>query len=88
VIGEAESVWHSVIHDFESNRLKSFYVGERTSLEKLVKARRDLYSDKYKVKNSLQTARGCPMDCEFCSVTTFNGVKYRQRPVEEVLDEL
>jgi len=28
------------------------------------------------------------MDCEFCSVTVFNGGKYRQRPVEEVLDEL
>jgi radical SAM superfamily enzyme YgiQ (UPF0313 family) len=28
------------------------------------------------------------MDCEFCSVTSFNGRTYRQRPVEEVLDEL
>jgi len=88
VIGEAESVWQSLIHDFKSNRLKRFYIGEHTSLEKLVKARRGLYSDKYKIKNSVQTARGCPMDCEFCSVTTFNGGKYRQRPVEEVLDEL
>ncbi len=88
VIGEAESVWHSLIHDFETNRLKRFYIGEHTSLENLVRARRHLYSDKYKIKNSVQTARGCPMDCEFCSVTTFNGGKYRQRPVEEVLDEL
>lgn len=88
VIGEAESVWQSLIHDFKNNRLKKFYRGEHTSLEKLVKAGRDLYSDKYKIKNSVQTARGCPMDCEFCSVTIFNGGKYRQRPVEEVLDEL
>lgn len=28
------------------------------------------------------------MDCEFCSVTAFNGRRYRRRPVEEVLDEL
>ena len=28
------------------------------------------------------------MDCEFCSVTTFNGLRYRRRPVEDVLDEL
>jgi len=88
VIGEAESVWQSLIHDFKSNRLKRFYIGEHTSLEKLVKPIRGLYSDKYKIKNSVQTARGCPMDCEFCSVTTFNGGKYRQRPVEEVLNEL
>jgi radical SAM superfamily enzyme YgiQ (UPF0313 family) len=88
VIGEAESVWQSLIYDFENNRLKRLYRGEHTSLEKLVKARRELYSDKYKIKNAVQTARGCPMDCEFCSVTVFNGGKYRQRPVEEVLDEL
>ena len=28
------------------------------------------------------------MDCEFCSVTSFNGHTYRQRPVENVLDEI
>jgi radical SAM superfamily enzyme YgiQ (UPF0313 family) len=28
------------------------------------------------------------MDCEFCSVTAFNGHRYRQRPVDDVLDEL
>jgi radical SAM superfamily enzyme YgiQ (UPF0313 family) len=88
VIGEAESVWQGLIHDFKNNRLKRFYKGEHTSLEKLVKAGRDLYSDRYKIKNTVQTARGCPMDCEFCSVTIFNGGKYRQRPVQEVLNEL
>ncbi len=28
------------------------------------------------------------MDCEFCSVSAFNGRRYRQRPVSEVLDEI
>ncbi len=28
------------------------------------------------------------MDCEFCSVSSFNGRRYRRRPVDEVLDEL
>jgi len=88
VIGEAESVWQSLLHDFESNELKRFYRGERTSLENLVKPRRDLYPVKYRFKDSVQTARGCPNDCEFCSVPAFNGRTYRQRPVEEVLDEI
>ena len=89
VIGEAESVWQNLIHDFENNELKRFYQGERTSLENLVKPRRDLYNSyKYKVIDYVQTARGCPMDCEFCSVPTLHGRTYRQRPVEEVLDEL
>lgn len=87
VIGEAESVWQGLLHDFERNELKRFYRGERISLENLVKPRRDVYPDRYKV-DFVQTARGCPNDCDFCSVTTFNGRTYRQRPVEEVLDEL
>ncbi len=88
VIGEPESVWPDLIHDFENNELKKFYRGERTSLENLVKPRLDIYSKKYRFKAFVQTARGCPMDCEFCSVTVFYGRTYRQRPVEEVLDEL
>lgn len=28
------------------------------------------------------------MDCDFCSVTSYNGRRYRRRPVEHVLDEL
>jgi len=88
VICEAESVWQSLLRDFENNELKRFYRGERTSLENLVRPRNDLYCDRYRLKAAVQTARGCPMDCEFCSVTAFNGRTYRQRPVEEVLDEL
>jgi radical SAM superfamily enzyme YgiQ (UPF0313 family) len=88
VIGEAESVWQTVLHDFECNELQRFYHGERISLENSIRPRRDLYSShKYKA-NFIQTARGCPNDCEFCSVTIFGGRLYRQRPVEEVLNEL
>lgn len=87
VIGEAESVWRDLLRDFESNELKPFYRGQRVSLENLVKPRRDLYSKRYRLI-SVETSRGCPNDCEFCSVPNFNGRTYRQRPVQEVLDEL
>ncbi|MDY6853298.1 MAG: cobalamin-dependent protein [Thermodesulfobacteriota bacterium] len=89
VIGEAESVWSDLIHDFESNQLKRYYKGERISLNNLVQPRMYLYkSRKYRVKDVVQTARGCPNDCEFCLVTTLYGRTYRQRPVDELLDEL
>ena len=87
VIGEAESVWPGLIQDFEQGELKKSYKGERISLENQVKPRRDLYSKRYRLQ-SVETSRGCPNDCEFCSVTAFNGHLYRQRPVEQVLDEL
>ncbi len=87
VIGEAESVWGNVLSDFEKGKLKNIYQGGRPSLVGLKQPRRDLFSKDYKVA-TIQTSRGCPMNCDFCSVTAFNGGEYRQRPVEEVLDEL
>ncbi len=86
VINEAESVWHEVITDAEAGKLKQIYKGVWQSLEGLPMPRRDLFHPDY-VFGSIQTSRGCPMKCDFCSVHTFNGSKYRQRPISEVLDE-
>ena len=87
VVGEAESVWPDVIADAEAGSLKQRYEGEHSDLKGLPVPRRDLFSDNY-ICDSIQTTRGCPHDCEFCSVSQFNGFTFRQRPVEEVLDEL
>lgn len=37
---------------------------------------------------SIQTQRGCPWDCSFCTVTKLNGHKLRGHSVERVLDML
>ncbi len=87
VIGEAEGVWNTVIDDFTNNRLKKRYYGELSELNHSATPRRDLFHKSYSYAN-IQTTRGCPMSCDFCSVHTFNGSKYRQRPVNEVLDEI
>jgi len=87
VIGEAESVWPQVIADFETGRMQQVYRGEWLDLAGMPQPRHDLFHPGYRL-GSIQTSRGCPMDCEFCSVTAFNGRRYRQRPVEGVLDEL
>jgi radical SAM superfamily enzyme YgiQ (UPF0313 family) len=49
-----------------------------------VSPRIELYNPGYTF-GSLQTTRGCPMKCEFCSVHTFNGSKYRLRPIEQAV---
>lgn len=87
VVGEAEGVWQQVIADFESGQLNSLYRGEPAELKQSPWPRRDLFHPDYMFA-SVQTSRGCPMDCEFCSVTAFNGRRYRCRPPEEVLAEL
>ena len=87
VIGEVESVWRDLINDFENDQLKKQYMGKLLSMENAVRPNRDLFHKEYKFA-SIQTTRGCPMSCDFCSVHTFNGNSYRLRPVEDVLDEL
>ena len=37
---------------------------------------------------TVQTSRGCPHNCKFCSVTMFNGGKYRMRAIDNVIEEL
>ena len=86
-IGEAESYWSSIISDFEAGQLKQFYYGEQLPMDQIPLARHDLFHKEYTI-DSIQTTRGCPFDCSFCSVTAFNGAKYRMRPVEDVLKEV
>lgn len=87
VVGEAETVWPQVIADAEAGHLQHVYRGEWGDLSGSPSPRRDLFHPDY-VFASVQTSRGCPMDCEFCSVTSFNGKRYRRRPADDVLDEL
>lgn len=84
---EAESVWTEVIADFEKGDLKRRYKGELMPMDHYPMARHDLLHPQY-VYSSIQTTRGCPWQCEFCSVHHFNGRKYRARPINEVLDEM
>lgn len=87
VIGEAESVWQNVLDDFENKRLKKKYEGVRLEMHHSPIPRHDLLDSRYEYA-SVMTTRGCPMNCEFCSVHAFNGRKYRPREINEVLDEL
>jgi len=87
VVGEGERVWPRVIGDAETGQLQKIYRGGWEDLAGLARPRRDLFHPKYQFA-TVQTSRGCPMDCEFCSVTAFNGRRYRRRPPEDVLDEL
>jgi radical SAM superfamily enzyme YgiQ (UPF0313 family) len=88
VVGEAESVWPKVIDDFENNHLSNLYVGSKLNLDQYkILPRRDLLHSQY-FWHSVQTSRGCPFNCYFCSVSRYLGKEFRQRDINQVLGEL
>jgi len=88
VVGEVEEIWEKVINDFENNRLSPKYMGPRIDLDRsVIPPRHDLLHPEY-LWRSVQTSRGCPFNCNFCSVSRYLGKTYRQRTAEDVLVEL
>jgi len=90
VVGEAEPVWREIISDLAGGRLKPRYQSEDYhDLVGLPRPRRELlHTERYLTINVVQTARGCPHACTFCSVSTAFGRRYRFRPVAEVVEEV
>lgn len=87
VRGEAEEIWPTVLADAAAGRMRARYEGGQVDITRLPAARHDLLSGGYKF-GSLQTTRGCPLNCSFCCVSQVNGTRYRQRPVADVVQEM
>jgi radical SAM superfamily enzyme YgiQ (UPF0313 family) len=90
VVGEGELVWPQLLTDWQGGQLQPVYkTGSLMDMACIPAARREMFKGKrYLLTNTIQTTRGCPHDCEFCSVTAFYGRKYRKRPIDLVLQEL
>ena len=87
VTGEAEGIWPQVLEDARHGSLKRRYDGGHARISDVPLARHDLLATGYAF-GAIQTTRGCPLNCSFCSVTAFNGAHYRQRPIPDVVREL
>jgi radical SAM superfamily enzyme YgiQ (UPF0313 family) len=87
ITGEAEGGWPRFLADFEKGVAKPFYDGGLADPANISKARRDIFKYPY-TYDLIQTSRGCPWGCDFCSVTSLCGKTYRERDIEAVLDEL
>ena len=90
VVGEAEPIWKELIADFERGQLKPRYRATQLfDMKGYGIPRRDLLKqDRYLFPSTLETGRGCPFDCDFCSVSRTAGRAYRFRPTEEVLADV
>ncbi|MFI5340079.1 MAG: B12-binding domain-containing radical SAM protein [Candidatus Methylomirabilales bacterium] len=90
VIGEAEDLWPRVLSDFQHGRMQRQYRHEAfPQLARLGRPDWSLYEGKgYLPFHCVETSRGCPHGCDFCSVTNYFGGCYRTRPPEDVEDEI
>jgi radical SAM superfamily enzyme YgiQ (UPF0313 family) len=94
VLGEAEGVWPRLLSDAASGQMQRIYrAGKMTDLQGLPKPRRDLlpgtkYQGYTRIPIGVETSRGCPYDCEFCSIGQTLGQQYRVRSVQEVIAEI
>jgi radical SAM superfamily enzyme YgiQ (UPF0313 family) len=88
VKGDGDEIWPMVLSACEEGRMEKLYEGGRIDADRFRRARWDLLpSDKYMMA-SVQTVRGCPKHCSFCSVWRTDGQKPRQRGSDAVLEEV
>ncbi len=89
VIGEGELVWPQLLQDFERNELKSCYHSdELPSLERMHHPRWDLIKGRVYGKGVTIATRGCPFNCEYCTIPIMYQRKMRYRPIDDIVCEV
>lgn len=103
-VGEGEPLWPEIVADALKGTLKDFYVCSpepfvappgRTvhhvsgfaDLSRVPTPMRHLFKRRYHFDTVFST-RGCPIDCDFCSVSALFGKGFRHRPIQDVVREI
>jgi radical SAM superfamily enzyme YgiQ (UPF0313 family) len=88
-VGECDAIWPTILADAAAGKLQRIYQGGHAELRNgLGTAAQSLrpINGRYDI-SCIQTSRGCPVGCEYCSVTQYNGAKIRRRDIDEVIEE-
>jgi len=94
VVGEGEDVWGKLVTDASRGQLTKIYRAPgKADLSRRPLPRHDLYPEpSHKgytpIAYGIETTRGCPYDCHFCSVALIMGRQYRVRPIQGVIAEI
>jgi radical SAM superfamily enzyme YgiQ (UPF0313 family) len=88
VTGDGEQMWPAVLRDHAAGCLRERYDGGRIDGDGFLPGRWELLPAGRYMWASVQTVRGCPKHCSFCSVWRTDGQQPRQRHVERVIEEV
>ena len=90
VIGEVELVIDKLLDDLKHGAMRGTYKSDTLHpMAGMAMPRYDLLK-KHRYVNCtfVQTSRGCHQGCTFCAEPLMNGLKFRYRPVDEVIHEM
>ena len=87
-IGEAEGVWEEFLKDFESGNYAHTYLRtDPPSLDNIPMACKELFHRRDHTNGVLFATRGCPSQCDFCTIVVMYNHRLRKRPITEVAAE-
>lgn len=88
-IGDAEGVWANILRDAAGKKVSGKYQAGTVAELTGVSPDRSIFNGKNYFKIALvETSRGCPNTCHFCSITAFHKGRYRSRPIGDVVQEI
>jgi len=88
-MGDAETIWTDIVRDACSGQLKSIYKAKKISGQLKTSVNRSIYKGKkYAPIHAVQWGRGCPYNCDFCSINAFYNNAQCIRTISDVTTEL
>ena len=87
IVGNAETVWKTMLEDFRNGRLAKRYNGGIGEYD--VRPDKSIFTGKKYLPVSLvETGRGCCHNCEFCSISKFYCSHYYARSHDLIVEDI
>ncbi len=88
LVGEAEDILPKILDDIDNNQYKKRYTSYKKNLNSIMPDRSIFKGKNYLPISLVESSRGCPYNCEFCSITAFHKQNYKMRPINNVIEDI